>query len=141
MPLSSTQTRTPAPVPPPIAQSRVTRSGHEDGIWIASPAAAAAGRLQAGRSSSVSCARTLTGRPCIPQPTRRLCIDRLRAPGREAPADPETLEPNEVDETLAQLDEAMSLRAGLDAVGDACREILDRFFARDESYRTIGEAL
>jgi DNA-directed RNA polymerase specialized sigma24 family protein len=22
-----------------------------------------------------------------------------------------------------------------------CREILDRFFARDESYRTIGEAL
>jgi DNA-directed RNA polymerase specialized sigma24 family protein len=24
---------------------------------------------------------------------------------------------------------------------DNCREILDRFFARDETYRTIGEAL
>jgi RNA polymerase sigma factor (sigma-70 family) len=80
-------------------------------------------------------------RPWIAQLTRRLCIDRLRSSGREAPADPETLEPNEVDETLAQLDEAMSLRAGLDAVGETCREILDRFFARDESYRTIGEAL
>ena len=80
-------------------------------------------------------------RPWIAQLTRRLCIDRLRSSGREAPADPETLEPNEGDETLAQLDEAMSLRAGLDAVGETCREILDRFFARDESYRTIGEAL
>ena len=35
----------------------------------------------------------------------------------------------------------MAVRAGLDAVGDACREILDRFFCRDESYSAIGEAL
>ena len=27
------------------------------------------------------------------------------------------------------------------AMPDNCRDILDRFFARDESYRTIGEAL
>jgi RNA polymerase sigma factor (sigma-70 family) len=80
-------------------------------------------------------------RPWIAQLTRRLCIDRLRTTGREAPADPETLEPQEADETLAQLDEAMTLRAGLDAVGDACRDILDRFFCRDESYRAIGDAL
>jgi RNA polymerase sigma factor (sigma-70 family) len=26
-------------------------------------------------------------------------------------------------------------------VPEHCREILDRFFARDESYKTIGEAL
>jgi RNA polymerase sigma factor (sigma-70 family) len=80
-------------------------------------------------------------RPWIAQLTRRLCIDKLRASGREAPADPDTLEPTEVDETLAGIDEAMTLRAGLDAIGDACREILDRFFSRDESYRAIGEAL
>jgi RNA polymerase sigma factor (sigma-70 family) len=80
-------------------------------------------------------------RPWIAQLTRRLCIDRLRTTGREAPADLELLEPKEVDETLAQLDEAMTLRAGLDAVGDACRDILDRFFCRDESYRSIGDAL
>jgi RNA polymerase sigma factor (sigma-70 family) len=80
-------------------------------------------------------------RPWIAQLTRRLCIDRLRSSGRESPADPETLEPPGVDETLAQLDEAMTVRASLDAVGETCRDILDRFFSRDESYRTIGEAL
>jgi RNA polymerase sigma factor (sigma-70 family) len=80
-------------------------------------------------------------RPWIAQLTRRLCIDKLRASGREAPADPELLEPGEVDETLARLDDAMTVRAGLDAVGEACREILDRFFCRDESYRSIGDAL
>jgi DNA-directed RNA polymerase specialized sigma24 family protein len=26
-------------------------------------------------------------------------------------------------------------------VGDPCREILDRFFCRDESYHTIGDIL
>jgi RNA polymerase sigma-70 factor (ECF subfamily) len=80
-------------------------------------------------------------RPWIAQLTRRLCIDKLRASGREAPADLEDLEPGGVDETLAQLDEAMTVRAGLETIGDACREILDRFFCRDESYRAIGEAL
>ena len=61
--------------------------------------------------------------------------------GREAPADVDELDPAAVDETLAGLDEALTVRAGLDAVGDPCREILDRFFCRDESYKTIGEAL
>ena len=41
----------------------------------------------------------------------------------------------------SRLDEAMTVRAGLDAVGEMCQEILDRFFCRDESYRAIGEAL
>jgi RNA polymerase sigma factor (sigma-70 family) len=80
-------------------------------------------------------------RPWIAQLTRRLCIDRLRSAGREGPAESEELEPAAVDESLAQLDEAMTVRACLDAVGDACREILDRFFCRDESYRVIGDAL
>jgi RNA polymerase sigma factor (sigma-70 family) len=80
-------------------------------------------------------------RPWIGQLTRRVCIDRLRSSGREGPGDDELLEPAEVDETLAQLDEALTVRACMDAVGDACREILDRFFARDESYRVIGDAL
>jgi RNA polymerase sigma-70 factor (ECF subfamily) len=80
-------------------------------------------------------------RPWIAQLTRRLCIDCLRGSGREAPADLDDLEPGGLDETLAGLDEAMTVRAGLDAVGDPCREILDRFFCRDESYKAIGEAL
>lgn len=80
-------------------------------------------------------------RPWIAQLTRRLCIDRLRAGGREGVIDPDDLEVGELDESLAQLDEAMMVRDGLEAVGEACREILDRFFCRDESYRAIGDAL
>ena len=78
-------------------------------------------------------------RPWIAQLTRRLCIDRLRASGREAPAELE--ETAGADERLAALDDALTVRAGLDAVGDPCREILDRFFCRDQSYKVIGDAL
>ena len=77
-------------------------------------------------------------RPWLAQLTRRLCIDRLRLIARDTPTDTEPDE-REVDDVLSQLDDAMSVRAALDKVGDPCREILDRFFCRDESYRTIGE--
>ena len=80
-------------------------------------------------------------RPWIAQLTRRLCIDRLRSGGREGPADLHDLDSATLDETLAGLDEALTVRASLDAVGDPCREILDRFFCRDQSYKAIGEAL
>jgi len=80
-------------------------------------------------------------RPWIAQLTRRLCIDRLRSGVRESPADLDGFEPAGLDETLAGLDEALTVRACLDAVGDPCREILDRFFCRDESYQSIGDAL
>jgi RNA polymerase sigma factor (sigma-70 family) len=79
-------------------------------------------------------------RPWLAQLTRRLCIDRLRLLARDSPSDAEPDE-REVDDVLGTLDEAMAVRAALDAVGDPCREILDRFFCRDESYRTIGDLL
>ena len=80
-------------------------------------------------------------RPWIAQLTRRLCIDRLRSSGREGPAEVDDLDPGGVDEALAGLDDALTVRASLDAVGDPCRDILDRFFCRDESYKAIGDAL
>ena len=80
-------------------------------------------------------------RPWIAQLTRRLCVDRLRAARREGPVTDEELEPALLDESLASLDEAMAVRACMDEVGDPCRDILDRFFCRDESYRAIGDAL
>ena len=80
-------------------------------------------------------------RPWIAQLTRRLCIDRLRAGSREGPAELDDVEPVEVDAALAGLDDALTVRAGLEAIGEPCNEILDRFFSRDESYKTIGEAL
>src|SRR6266566_6068832 len=79
-------------------------------------------------------------RPWLAQLTRRLCIDRLRAAARELPvADEELIGGSE--ETLALLDEALTVHEALAATPEHCREILDRFFARDESYKTIGEAL
>src|SRR5947208_13812097 len=80
-------------------------------------------------------------RPWLAQLTRRLCIDRLRAAARERPVSDEELEPTESEETLVELEEALMVHEALAGTPEHCREILDRFFARDESYRTIGEAL
>ena len=78
-------------------------------------------------------------RPWLAQLTRNACIDRLRAGAREQPTN-ET-DPGEVDATLEQLDEALDVQEALRALSADCREMLDRFFARDESYRTIGAEL
>jgi RNA polymerase sigma factor (sigma-70 family) len=78
-------------------------------------------------------------RPWLAALTRRLGIDRLRAGGREQVTD--QLEGEAVDDRLEELDEAFDVREALAELPDHCREILDRFFARDESYRTIGDAL
>jgi RNA polymerase sigma factor (sigma-70 family) len=79
-------------------------------------------------------------RPWLAQLTRRLCIDKLRLLARDNPAE-EDPDEQAVDDVLGELDDAMTVRAALDKVGDPCREILDRFFCRDESYRTIGDIL
>jgi len=79
-------------------------------------------------------------RPWIAQLTRRLCIDQLRSGSREQLSD-EELEPADVDETLDKLEEALAVHEALAELPEHCQEILDRFFARDESYQTIGAAL
>ena len=79
-------------------------------------------------------------RPWIGQLTRRLCIDRLRAGSREDIVDPETM-PGGVDDKMETLDEAFAVHEAMAELSKNCREILDRFFARDESYQTIGAAL
>jgi RNA polymerase sigma factor (sigma-70 family) len=79
-------------------------------------------------------------RPWLAQLTRRLCIDQLRSGSREQLSD-EDLEPTDVDETLDTLVEALAVHEVLAELPEHCQEILDRFFARDESYQTIGAAL
>jgi RNA polymerase sigma factor (sigma-70 family) len=79
-------------------------------------------------------------RPWIAQLTRRLAIDRLRAGSREELRD-EDIEPGDLEDTLGRLDEALEVREALATLPEHCREILDRFFARDESYETIGAEL
>lgn len=78
-------------------------------------------------------------RPWLAQLTRRLCIDRLRARSAEQLED--DVEIADVRDTIARLDEALAVHEALSALPDSCQEILDRFFARDESYRMIGDAL
>jgi RNA polymerase sigma-70 factor (ECF subfamily) len=78
--------------------------------------------------------------PWLGQLTRRLCVDRLRAAARE-PQPSEFVEPLDVDESLEQIDEALAVHDALEAAPEHCREVLDRFFCRDESYATIGAAL
>jgi RNA polymerase sigma-70 factor (ECF subfamily) len=78
-------------------------------------------------------------RPWIGQLTRRLCIDVLSAGAREYPtADP--VDP-EREAVLQEIEEAFDVREALAGLPDHCQDMLDRFFARDESYRTISAEL
>ena len=80
-------------------------------------------------------------RPWIAQLTRNLCLDRLRDSSRTQPASDEELESGGIDEALAAIDDALTVHEELAQLGEPCAELLDRFFARDESYKTIGEEL
>ena len=79
-------------------------------------------------------------RPWIGTLARRLCVDRLRASAREQPEE-ELSERATTEDEFAELDEALAVREAMRDLPEHCAEILDRFFARDESYRAIGEAL
>jgi RNA polymerase sigma-70 factor (ECF subfamily) len=78
-------------------------------------------------------------RPWIAQLTRRLCLDSIQKGGREQA----TAEPLAEDLTsdLDEIDEAFTVREAMTTLSDACQDILDRFFARDQSYRTISDEL
>ena len=77
-------------------------------------------------------------RPWIAQLTRRVCLDRIAAGKREEPSD---VEPDGIESTIEQLDDAFAVREALEELSEECQEVLDRFFCRDESYRTIGDEL
>jgi RNA polymerase sigma factor (sigma-70 family) len=79
-------------------------------------------------------------RPWIAQTARNCAVDALRRSGRDVAVDA-LPEGEGIDETLAQLDEAITVHAALDTLSPECHDVLDRFFCRDESYRTIGSEL
>jgi RNA polymerase sigma factor (sigma-70 family) len=78
-------------------------------------------------------------RPWIAQLTRRRCLDALAKRSREQPAADPVVE--DAGPALDEIEEALEVREALLTLSDACQEILDRFFARDESYRTISQEL
>src|SRR5262249_20933169 len=77
-------------------------------------------------------------RPWIAQLTRRECIDHLRSGARELPADEL---PEHAEDTLDRIEEAFDVHVALGGLSGECRDVLDRFFCRDESYRTISDEL
>jgi len=79
-------------------------------------------------------------RPWIGQLTRRLAIDRLRDRQRTIP-EAEPMASGADDGLFSCLDEAMEIRAALSRLPDDSREVLQRFFVLDQSYRTISTAL
>src|SRR5262245_35829587 len=78
-------------------------------------------------------------RPWIAQLTRRRCLDALASRGRELVADDELTVEESTD--LAEVEEAFAVREALSGLSDTCQDILDRFFARDQSYKTIANEL
>jgi RNA polymerase sigma factor (sigma-70 family) len=79
-------------------------------------------------------------RPWIAQLTRRRCLDLLASRGRETPADEEGLS-REESADLSDVEEAFVVREALAGLSSTCQEMLDRFFARDQSYKTIADEL
>jgi len=78
-------------------------------------------------------------RPWIAQLTRRVCLDTIARRGREQPVG-EALD-DAATTDLSEIEEAFNVREALATLSEDCQEILDRFFSRDESYRTISEEL
>lgn len=76
----------------------------------------------------------------IAQVTRNVALDLLRRATREVPTG-EALDEHAFEEPLRAVDDAFGVRAALERLPTHQQEILDRFFARDESYQTIGAEL
>jgi RNA polymerase sigma factor (sigma-70 family) len=80
-------------------------------------------------------------RPWIAQLTRRVCIDRLRSGAHDSDADLDALPEVPAEDALTALEEAFDVHEAMAELPETCQVILDRFFARDESYRMIGDTL
>ena len=76
-------------------------------------------------------------RPWIAQLTRRRCLDAIAA-RRDVPSE-ELAEEGSSD--LSEIEEAFEVREALTALSGNCQDILDRFFTRDQSYKTIADEL
>jgi RNA polymerase sigma-70 factor, ECF subfamily len=76
-------------------------------------------------------------RPWIAQLTRRRCLDAVAA-RRDVPAD-ELSDEGSTD--LSEIEDAFEVREALASLPGACQDILDRFFTRDQSYKTISDEL
>jgi RNA polymerase sigma factor (sigma-70 family) len=81
-------------------------------------------------------------RPWIGQLTRRLCIDRLRSNARELMTeDLDSWVPIVAADTLAQIDDALTVREAISHLPAIQQEIVERALVRGESHASIASAL
>jgi RNA polymerase sigma-70 factor (ECF subfamily) len=78
-------------------------------------------------------------RAWIGQIARNAALDWLRRSSNEVVS--EAVDDGAFDEPLAAVDQALIVREALTRLPEHQQQILDRFFAHDESYRMIAEAL
>lgn len=76
----------------------------------------------------------------IAQIARNVALDLIRSGSRERPGEG-PVEECGVEDPLGAVEEAWGVRAALERLPDHQREILDRFFTQDQSYRTISAEL
>lgn len=76
----------------------------------------------------------------VAQVTRNVALDHLRRSGREV-ATGEPLDESSYEEPLRNVDDALAVRQLLARLPAHQQEILDRFFAQDQSYDTISAEL
>ena len=80
-------------------------------------------------------------RSWLAQVPRRLAIDRIRMRARDRAETTLEADMRDSEPSIEQIDAALDVHIGMAALPDHCHEILDRFFARDESYRKIAQDL
>lgn len=76
-------------------------------------------------------------RPWLGQLTRRLCVDHLRAQQRVALTD-ELPDMPDHDDAVGRMDDRLTVQGALARLPEQSHDILERFFARDQSYGQIG---
>lgn len=79
-------------------------------------------------------------KPWLAQLTRRAAIDRLRATRSEADIDA-VPEPVAANPDIDLVERAATVQRALAELPDPYREVVERFFLRDQSYRTIADEL
>lgn len=80
-------------------------------------------------------------RSWLAQVTRRLAIDRIRMRARDQPDAALDADMRGAEPSIEQIDAALDVHIAMATLPEHCHEILDRFFARDESYRKIAHDL
>jgi len=78
-------------------------------------------------------------KPWLAQLTRRRCLDAISGGGREQSV--EEVMGDEGSSDMEEIEEAFAVREAVAGLSEACQDILDRFFAQDQSYRTISDEL